>query len=65
MKLLDRNGLKEKGVRYSKFHLWRLEKEGRFPKAIKIGGGRKAWIESEVDDYIRARIAVRDGVEVA
>jgi predicted DNA-binding transcriptional regulator AlpA len=37
---------------------------GLFPRPIKIGGGRNAWIESEVDAYIEARIVARDQVRV-
>jgi prophage regulatory protein len=63
MKLLDFNALKlEKGIDYGETQLWRLAKAGRFPKPIKIGGGRNAWVESEVDAYIKARIAERDQV---
>src|SRR5262245_34982284 len=63
MKLLEREALKsEKGITYSTTQLWRLEKENRFPRSIKIGGGRKAWVESEIDDYIEKRIAERDSL---
>lgn len=33
---------------------------GTFPKPIQIGPGRKAFVESEVDAWIRARISARD-----
>jgi prophage regulatory protein len=63
MKVLDYSALKpEKGIDYSPAQLWRLVNDGRFPKPIKIGGGRNAWLESEIDDYLRARIADRDQV---
>ena len=32
---------------------------GRFPKRIKIGERNSAWVESEVIDWINARIADR------
>jgi prophage regulatory protein len=35
-------------VPYSKMHIDRLEKAGKFPKRIKIGTGRVVWIESEI-----------------
>ncbi len=63
MKLLGYGDLKtQKGITYSDTQLWRLVKDGLFPKPIKIGGGRNAWLESEVDGYIKARIADRDQV---
>jgi len=63
MRLLDFKALStEKGIGYSDTQIWRLVKTGHFPKPIKIGGGRNAWLEAEVDAYIKARIAERDQV---
>jgi prophage regulatory protein len=60
MRLLDYEALKSKGVNFSRVHIWRLIKEGRFPKPIKLGGGsRNAWVESEIDDFIAAKMAER------
>ena len=36
----------------SRSHLHRLAREGKFPKPIKIGENRSAWLESEVQDWI-------------
>jgi predicted DNA-binding transcriptional regulator AlpA len=33
--------------------IWKMMKQGRFPRA-RIIGGKSAWIESEVDDFIAA-----------
>ena len=60
MQLLDYDTLKVKGIKYSKPQLWRLVKAKKFPRPIKIGGARYAWIEAELDEWIRARIAERD-----
>ncbi|MXW09600.1 MAG: AlpA family transcriptional regulator [Gammaproteobacteria bacterium] len=39
----------------------RLE-QGRFPKPVSLGARAVGWIESEVDEWIRERIAEsRDG----
>jgi prophage regulatory protein len=63
MRLLNYSALKpEKGISYSDTQIWRLVKDGLFPKPIKIGGGRNAWLESEIDAYIEAKIAERDQV---
>ncbi|MFO1037302.1 MAG: AlpA family phage regulatory protein [Geminicoccaceae bacterium] len=39
-------------VPYTRQHLLRLEKDGRFPPRIKVGPGRVAWLESEVNAWI-------------
>jgi prophage regulatory protein len=61
MRLLDYEGLNAKGFRYSRAHLWRLIKAGRFPRPIKLGlGSRNAWIEQEIDAFIESKVAERD-----
>lgn len=47
-------------VPYSKVHLWRLEKVGKFPKRVKVGAGRVAWVAEEVDAWVKERVAQRD-----
>lgn len=47
------------GVPYSFAHISRLEAAGGFPKRIKLGACRVAWIAEEVDDWIDERIANR------
>lgn len=34
--------------------------DGVFPKAVPLGGGRVAWVEQEVQDWIAERIEARD-----
>lgn len=46
---------------YSRAHLDRLEAEGRFPKRVRLGRARVAWVEDEVDEWIAERVAERDG----
>jgi prophage regulatory protein len=66
MKLLAYDDLKSKGIPYSKIQLWRLEKDGRFPKRVRLGGGaRYAWSEREIDNWIADRIRDRDAVAAA
>lgn len=36
--------------------LWRLMKRGDFPASVRIAPNRVAWVEDEVDEWIRARI---------
>ncbi len=42
-------------IPYSKMHIDRLEKAGRFPKRIKIGAGRVVWMQSEVVAWLEAK----------
>jgi prophage regulatory protein len=63
MKVLTYPDLKaEKGIRYSRQHLLRLEQDGKFPKRIPLGPGRHGWIDSEIDQYIEACAAERERV---
>jgi prophage regulatory protein len=63
--LLRYNDLASKGVRYSRPHLWRLIKAGRFPKPIKGLGSENCWLESEIDAHIEACVVARLEKEVA
>lgn len=60
MKLLSKKEVRER-VKYSFAHIDRLEKEGRFPKRVRLGPQRVAWVETEIDDWIAALVAKRDG----
>jgi prophage regulatory protein len=60
MKLLSKKEVRAK-VTYSYAHIDRLEKEGRFPRRVRLGQQRVAWVEAEIDDWISAVVATRDG----
>jgi prophage regulatory protein len=61
MRVLSINELKPlKGIRYSKPHLYRLIKVGKFPKPIELGENCIAFVESEVDAWLEAKLADRD-----
>lgn len=63
MKLIAFDELRVKGIPYSRAQIWRLEKSGKFPRHIKLGGGnRSAWLESELNNWISQRITERDAV---
>ncbi len=59
-KLLDYATLHDRGIRYSKPHLWRLWTAGKFPKPIKLSASRNAWLESDIDAWIESRVAERN-----
>ena len=48
------------GVPYSFAHIARLEAAGSFPKRVRLGACRVAWIAEEVQNWIDERIANRD-----
>ncbi len=64
MRLLNYPALRaKKGITQSKRQIDYLEKQGRFPKAIKLSPGmqgHKAWIESEIDAHLERLAAQRD-----
>jgi len=59
-KLVSKKELKSVfGIPYCFAHIARLEAAGEFPKRIKLGACRVAWVAEEVDDWIEERIANR------
>ena len=45
---------------YTRVHLHRLERQGRFPKRIHLGKNRVVWDEGEILAWLEARKAERD-----
>ena len=46
-------------VPYSDMHIWRLERDGRFPTRIRLGSNRVGWSLHEVQKWIAERKAER------
>lgn len=50
-------------VSYSRTHLRRLEKQGKFPQRVRMGNcprrGRIMWVETEVEAWRQERMAKR------
>jgi prophage regulatory protein len=61
MRMLSNEDLKQRGIRFSRQHLHRLIKKGQFPRPVKIGSATNAWPEHEIDEWLLARVAARDG----
>jgi len=59
MKLLNRVGLEERGIKYSPSQLNRKMRDGTFPLAVKGTGKENHWVEAEIDDYLRMQLAAR------
>lgn len=60
MRLISFSDLPAKGIPYSVPHLYRLIKAGKFPRPVKIGENRVAFVDAEIDAYIDGKIAERD-----
>lgn len=58
--LLDFDGIRARGIRFSRQWINILVRRGEFPKPIKIGRVTNAWPAAEIDAYIESRIADRD-----
>ncbi len=65
MRVLSYSDLKVKGIPFSKVWLGQLVKDGKFPKPIRLGENRVAFIEAEIDGWLEARAAERDGNQAA
>jgi prophage regulatory protein len=48
------------GIDYSRMHVNRLEKAGRFPKRVQLGPNSVAWLEDELIAWQTERIAARE-----
>jgi prophage regulatory protein len=48
----------------SRAQLYQRMSEGSFPRPVQLSSRRVAWVEGEVLDFVRARIAERDQSEM-
>jgi prophage regulatory protein len=46
-------------IPYSLNHLRRLEAQGDFPRRIRIGANRIAWLRDEVEQWLADRVEAR------
>ena len=54
----------EKITGLSKVHLWRLEKEGKFPARLKLGGRAVGWHEAAILEWIESRPRASESLKV-
>lgn len=47
----------------SRCHRWRLERDGKFPKRLRLGEVAHGWLASEIDAWITEREAERDALD--
>lgn len=48
------------GITFSRVHLWRLMKDGRFPKAVELGTHSRVWVYEEIESWLNAKIGDRN-----
>jgi prophage regulatory protein len=65
MKLISMSELEEKGIPYSRAHIYRLIHAKKFPEPVRLGENRIAFVESEIEDWVQSKITERDAAKVA
>ena len=60
MKVVPFNQLEDFGITFSRTHIKRLMDEDKFPRPVRVGERRIAWLESEILAWLEARVAKRD-----
>jgi len=60
MRVLSHDDLKARGIPYSRFYIRQLVAKGQFPKPVRLGGNRVAFVEDEIDAWLRKRAAERE-----
>ena len=64
--LVSKKDLRALGIPYSFAHIARLEAAGRFPKRIRLGQCRVAWLYDDVVKWVQDRVqATRSNTEVS
>jgi predicted DNA-binding transcriptional regulator AlpA len=58
-RLLTFDELYDYGVLLSRRQIDRIEKVGKFPKRVQISDARVGWVEEEIIDHVKAKIAAR------
>jgi prophage regulatory protein len=58
-KIVGFNDLSQYGIKWSRVHVSRLEKEGKFPKHFNLAPQSIGWLEDEILAWIAARAAER------
>jgi prophage regulatory protein len=53
------------GVPFSRMHISRMEKAGKFPMHIKLGGKSIAWVRDELDAWLAQRMKARPTIVAA
>ena len=52
--------LPAKGINFSKAQIYRKIRAGEFPRPVRLGTNRVAFVESEIDAWLASKIVQRD-----
>ncbi len=52
--ILSLDDLHAMGIRLSRSQIWRREKEGKFPRRVRVSDARVGWFKTEVDAFLAA-----------
>lgn len=61
MRIIDWKVLKTL-VPYSRQHIKRLEKDGKFPERVQLSPNRVGWIAEEIEEWIEVKANKRNTV---
>jgi prophage regulatory protein len=64
-KIVGFSSLPEYGIKWSRVHVSRLEKEGKFPKHLNLAPQSIGWLEEEILAWIDERAAARSRGDAA
>jgi len=39
--------------------IWRMERAGKFPRRVQIGGNSVGWLQSEINEWLERKAAER------
>jgi len=53
----------EKRTGFKRSNIYRLIKDGKFPKQVKLGPNSIGFVEQEIDDHLKAMVTARNGGE--
>jgi prophage regulatory protein len=62
MKFYRYTDLKAAGIPWTRKHLFYLEKDGQFPRRVRLGPGTICWPADEVDAFVAERVNAREEV---
>jgi prophage regulatory protein len=60
MKVLGYRDLRDHGIPWTRQHISKLVRLGRFPRPFKVGDKTNAWTSDEISNYLKDRIAMRE-----
>lgn len=58
--LVSWSDLKVRGIQFSRATIYRKIENGSFPRPLKIGANRIAWLASEIDEWIQSLAEARN-----